>query len=554
MDFGDAVPFVSVDVVESETLSTIKPITYEVGEAPNLLQGTNPTGGLTELAADDDTYYKVADDGNPPSVIYEVTSETIGFDITSFGEIRIVAKSSKSSTRLEAFVYNPDDPTHTADGYNPIADATSILEVANTEQTISFGLEDADVDYLNATSTKKLKIKITATRTGGFILRTDQVLFTIAGVATTDQRDVAADPVINVGTLRCCGADEMIADDTAYYKVKSVGQVLEFEVISDNFAFSALDTVSIPYILRSDRNDVVVEVYVFNPDDPAHTDGGYDTEPDLTTTIPMASTDISLNAALVEEDIAYLNTLFPIFVKLKIRATHASNEFQLHSDLIKFIATSTGGLGQVLRQTTHQYIDPGLKNPAMAQIEGKEGYLLRIHSAQPGIGKISWNSHAEDFSGGRMQIHVFRGLVVRQGVVMAPGNITDSPPSQDNDLVLFTKGDPGETHVQTDYFEVDRGLYTIVFFNPTQKTRITEPFAATGEKADTWIYMPAYKDYLIDVNVGIVGLRAIIRQSPGPTEPPIFPWSETNINWIENQVTIQSWEPYGVLQPNRDDD
>ena len=49
----------------------------------------------------------------------------------------------------------------------------------------------------------------------------------------------------------------------------------------------------------------------------------------------------------------------------------------------------------------------------------------------------------------------------------------------------------------------------------------------------------------MDVRVGTVGLKVVLRQVPGPTEPPAFPWTNTNISWIRNQVYIQSWEPYG---------
>jgi len=55
-----------------------------------------------------------------------------------------------------------------------------------------------------------------------------------------------------------------------------------------------------------------------------------------------------------------------------------------------------------------------------------------------------------------------------------------------------------------------------------------------------------FKDYLVTAIAGKVGLQAVLRQIPGPTEPPSFPWSTTNINWIENLVLIQSWEPFGV--------
>ena len=75
---------------------------------------------------------------------------------------------------------------------------------------------------------------------------------------------------------------------------------------------------------------------------------------------------------------------------------------------------------------------------------------------------------------------------------------------------------------------------------------IAEPFAATGNDEDTWIYIPAFRDYVVDSSVGNVGLKAVIRQVPGPVEPPGLPWTTSTISWIRNRVSIQSWEPYGT--------
>ncbi|MBF8267794.1 MAG: hypothetical protein HW388_1302 [Dehalococcoidia bacterium] len=68
-----------------------------------MLVGTSPIGSGLDLANDDDSYYKLSDAGTTPSLSYEVTSEAIGFPTVSFGEVQIVAQSTKSYTKVEVF-------------------------------------------------------------------------------------------------------------------------------------------------------------------------------------------------------------------------------------------------------------------------------------------------------------------------------------------------------------------------------------------------------------------------------------------------------------------
>ncbi|MFH1141858.1 MAG: hypothetical protein V1724_09430, partial [Chloroflexota bacterium] len=309
ISFGEDVPSISVGVIETQTLATVKPINYLVAGNPTVLVGVSPIGGGLDLASDDNSYFKLSDAGTPPLLSYEVTSQPVQFSKVSFGEVRIVALSTKSSTKLELFIHNPTDPAHTQNGYNPVPDLTVILELANTEQTFSVSLEDADVTYLNSLSTKLLKLKVVATRTGGFRLDTDQLLFAMAGVVTTDQVNVQGQPVISTGTLSAGSGAALGLDDTTYYTVSSSGNVVVYEVTSGNYSFSSLDKVTVPLVMRSNKDGVVLELFVFNPTDPAHTSGGYDPNPDLSTTIPLNNVDKAVTLTLSAADVAYLNTL-----------------------------------------------------------------------------------------------------------------------------------------------------------------------------------------------------------------------------------------------------
>ncbi|MBI4305026.1 MAG: hypothetical protein HY678_01780, partial [Chloroflexi bacterium] len=522
IDFGEVVPSVSVDVIESQTLATLKPINY-TASSTTVIVGSNPQGTVLDLATDNNVYYKLTDAGTPPNAIFEVTSEVIDFPTVSFGEVRIVVASTKSSTKVEVFICNPDDPLHTVDGcYNPIADVTVILEAASTEQTFSVGLEDADVDYLNSRpdNERQLKIKVKATRTGGFRLDTDQIVFAMAGVVTTDQRNVVGLPVVLNGTYASGTQKDLQFDDTSYYVATSVvvgaDNVVEYEVTSDAFAFAALDTLSIPFVGRASKDNVTLQVFFYR--------GSYGASADFQTTIALKNTDKSVEFAVSPDDVTYLNTLSPITAKIKVKAI-LSSSFQLESDRLVFVATSNAAPGEVVQQITQQYVDPGLTNPQFSQVLTKQGYLLRVYNARAGLMQVNWASHTPTFGIGKTSILVFRGIVIDGGAVVSPGLITTKPPAQNNELLVASTSRSKESFVQTPFIDLDAGLHTVVFFNDSSSTMITEAFRVTGKKEDTWIYMPAFKDYVIDVRVGNVGIKSVVRQVPGPVEPPAIPWS-----------------------------
>ena len=548
--FGEIVPSVDVGVVKSELLATVKPINVKMAGNPTVLLGFSPGGTGLDLLEDDDSYFQLTDAGTPPSLSWEISSQAIDFPTVSFGSVQITAKSTKGFTKLELFIFNPNDPLHTDGGYNPIPDFTETLDLADVEETIDLFLEDADIVYINSLATKTVKVKVRATRTGGFKLQTDKLVAQMSGPVTTDDRKVQDEPFILAGSLVSGSAADLAEDDASYYKVSSdsTSGTVAFaaEISSKSFTFSTLKTVRVSYVGRSNKDGAVLEMYVFNPNGTGHGVDGYSSVPDLTTTIPLNNTDKEVSLDLSSEDVAYLNSILPVSARVKIRATYASS-FQLESDMLLFTATSTGAAGAVMvQQTIQQYIDPGLANPDFATVSPGEGYLLRIWNVHSGLMSVNWARHTADFSQAKTTVMVFRGLVLDKGALLPPGRIIAKPPSKDNELLVSKASRPGETFASSGYVDVDKGLYTVVFWNDSSKEVITDPFAATGNRVNTWVYVPAFKDYLVDVGVGTVGLKSVLRQVPGPTEPPAFPWANTNINWIRNQVYIMSWEPYGT--------
>ena len=388
-----------------------------------------------------------------------------------------------------------------------------------------------------------------------FRLDTEIIEFKLTGTALVDRRDVDGNPTITVGELVSGSGPDLEKDDARHFVVQSApvtppppppdedddddggppkpDQVVELELTSDNFLFSRLDELSIPLIVRATHDEVRLEVFVFNDVD--HGPTGYDTEPDLRRIIKLEDTDRKVALQLTSADIVYLNTLSPISVKIKLRATLTKKDdnhshqvkpapYQLELDNLIFLATTTDDLGEEVRETTHQYIDPGVRDPSMGVIGPNEGYLLRLFNLQPGVIKVNWafdvpnthtdkhghHGHHKDGDHHVPSIRIFQGSVIGE---QSPGEKDGCSEDDDKNLTEITAGkltrditisDHGDGHphghsghhghgkghfknahfhddgndtvsraeagledafVQTGFVDVDVGLYTIVFCN-----------------------------------------------------------------------------------------
>ena len=63
------------------------------------------------------------------------------------------------------------------------------------------------------------------------------------------------------------------------------------------------------------------------------------------------------------------------------------------------------------------------------------------------------------------------------------------------------------------------GSYTFEFFNNSGTELVSAPSGTTGSDGETWVFLQAYKDYLVTATAGETSVSAYIRQVPGPTEP-----------------------------------
>jgi len=499
------------------------------------------------------------------------------------------------------------------------------------EAAISFFLSEADLRYLNQADISTLRIKVVATvfddpdhhhhektdshhnecvnedgkvkkwkdcQVDGDIhhsepidppplrLETGLLTFTLVGPATAEKQLVDGEPVINLGGWVSGSGADLEHDDTSFYTVESqtvatadpedkqsYREVVEFEVVSEPFFFSRIDSVSVPFVFQStEKKKVKVKMYVYNAD--VHGPGGYGDIPDLVKTIKVEKTNRSVGLPISRDDIAFLNAQAgadsQITIRIKIRAT-LNKPFALASDAIKFIAVTTDDPGKPVREAAVQYIDPSGGDPAFAEMGPGEGFLTRFYNLQPGVMNINWafeprvdqlsKTHGQkdnDKDDDGISIKVYRGLVVDKKQVIPPGRITgdDNQDKLDNTLVAEARVDAedGASSVRTGFFEVDAGLYTVVFFNDDGRrdgkndgfTVKTKGYSASGSGDETWIFASAYQDYLVQADVGSLSLKAVLRQVPGAASPPGSEWSRGRIDWVENLVSIESWEPRGL--------
>ncbi len=193
------------------------------------------------------------------------------------------------------------------------------------------------------------------------------------------------------------------------------------------------------------------------------------------------------------------------------------------------------------------YVDPGVTNPYLATIQGGDAYLMRLYNVNAGIIQVNWAYSPA----GSSRIGVWAGMPVDSGTnaPYLPGRL-DKWPTQTPIL------DTGSTPSNVDYnrsialqvnpaTDGSGGVYTIVFNAKGTTPKTTMPFQPSGGLHDTWIYVKAYKDYIITATAGGVSVSAYVRQVPGFAEPPSWEsgWTTSNANFITNKVYIYAWSP-----------
>jgi hypothetical protein len=303
-----------------------------------LLTGTFRSGSGADLTFDDTKFYVTRGAGSPRTVVWEATSEAIDYTNITNISVEFTGRVDSAGVSQEFFIFNATDPGHTAGGYDTSPDEAGPYPSANTDRKVVFTFTDADVAYVNSLATKVIKIKLRATHTTVFDLSADQLIFKVAGTpSSTFSRDyvLEANPTIEVGSLVTGSGDftSLEKDDTSYYTVNRVGGVVQWSAVSQPISLDTISSVQVIFVGRVNQANTVQQIFVFNP---ANGGDGYSATPNLQTTYTSINTDTPANFFLSAADVDYAKSLFPKEVRIRVKATNATGNWDLQSDQLVF--------------------------------------------------------------------------------------------------------------------------------------------------------------------------------------------------------------------------
>ncbi|MDP2919576.1 MAG: hypothetical protein Q8O43_05090 [Dehalococcoidia bacterium] len=216
------------------------------------------------------------------------------------------------------------------------------------------------------------------------------------------------------------------------------------------------------------------------------------------------------------------------------------------NDYATSIQISLPTQSQAKPASQQNYVDPGVTHPYLATIQGGYAYLMRLYNVKAGILQVNWAYSPQ----GNTRIGVWAGMPVDKSTnaPFPPGQLAQWP--QESPILDTGFAPSNVDYNRTGAIVVDPatdgsgGVYTIAF-NAKTSNLATLPFQPSGGLHDTWIYVKAYKDYIITATAGGVSISTYVRQSPGFSEPPVWTtgWAVNNPGWITNGVYVYTWSP-----------
>ena len=217
------------------------------------------------------------------------------------------------------------------------------------------------------------------------------------------------------------------------------------------------------------------------------------------------------------------------------------------NDYTPSVTISLPSPSQTKPANQQSYVDPGVTHPYLATVPAGYAYVMRLYNVKAGTIQVNWAYSPASNS----RIGVYAGIPTdSHGIPYVPGRIAEWPSQHP---ILDTGSSPAnQNYNRTAAIAIDPatdgsgGVYTVVFGKMTgQDTLTTKAFQPSGGINDTWIYVKAYKDYLVTATAGGVSISTYLRQAPGYSEPPVWtsPWTVNNPSWITNKVYIYTWRP-----------
>lgn len=184
-----------------------------------------------------------------------------------------------------------------------------------------------------------------------------------------------------------------------------------------------------------------------------------------------------------------------------------------------------------------QYFDPGLRNPDFKTVNPQEGYFLLLRNVITGTLQVNWAYSP----GAATRVGIWNVDLSDYG--QTPGVVTEFPVNV-QPILDTGKTSSVASYNRTDEVPVNMGTHSIVFYNKNPSDTITTAdfVPGVGLVTTTWLRGYVYKDYLVTSQTGNSEIVAYLRQTPGITNPPTGNWSPTNVSWITNTITVESWQ------------
>ncbi len=581
--------------LETEGKDYKYPFVFDVVGTGNLPGGSSTAGS--------------AYDSNPQMVEFTFISELVDFDSTLTGDVQLDLQAWEESAEVKIYVYEsnaefgnptigklpvvPDvsrvfDHIHNDGATDHVHNDPNNVDAHHGTANVTFSLSDGALEYLNQNKFIKVQVIATVNSDPGHIhladagsdsikqdgsyhwfrkdrpdfqLHVEQIKFGLIGAVTIDTRFIAGPITLSRGTVVSGGISDTRVDDLSYYTFESDGGRIEFELASEPFTLKNLDTLVVPFIVSAHQadspgiNDVAVEVRVYNPDDPnANVLDGFRKIAEFEQNITKSNIDRQMAFELGQEAIDYINSLSTKVVKARITFIGKA-EFQVELDRLAFLATSTKARETLLADASHRYIDPSRGTEDFEFIPPGTSYILQLNNVQTGLLGVNWAFLPMPIIDGPLQdendqisVKIFRGTVLGKGVLVPPGRYVGVLDDEiGNDLVHQAHIHPknGETSLRTGFFEVQAGIYTIVFANDADNKDgdapaiFTNRYLDSGSTDGTWIFGASYRDYVIQSQFGDAVIRSVVRQAPGPVTSAA--WTPETASLSHRQVFVQSW-------------
>ncbi|MBI2919153.1 MAG: hypothetical protein HYY01_14355 [Chloroflexi bacterium] len=309
---------------------------FRIAGNPNLITGTYRSGSGADLRYDDTSHYVARGAGTPRTIVWEATSEAIDYSEITDITVEFTGQTDKSGVSLEFFIYNPSDPEHTSGGYAPSPDAATTYASASTDYTTVFTFDATDVAYVDSLATKVVKFKLKATASSVFDLSADNLVFKVAGTPSpTFFRDyvIEVTPTLEAGSFVGGDFTSLGTDDTSYYTVGEVGGVVRWSAVSEAITLDTISSIEVRFIGRATKGAPVQQIFVFNP---ANGGDGYPATPNAQNTYASTNTDTLVSFFLSSADLTYVNSLFPKEVRIRVKGTDSTANWQLQGDLLVF--------------------------------------------------------------------------------------------------------------------------------------------------------------------------------------------------------------------------